>query len=257
MGTTPTYALPYPELTDPADAQVAVKPLADRIEALWNAGSPGLPLGTVVNSPLVWNGSRWVQSTGGLTFGNSDTYMSRGAAGLIDTNSLIRASGTTYGAGFQYWPPALGGNAFVASIQGDSYGRFAIETSGKQDWGPGGASSYDTNLYRAGVNSLWTDSTFRSQPASPVAVANATNVAFGFAVQREANYRLISDGSGKFSRGPGGASGADTNLYRAGTDLLRTDDSFYAAKDIVANYGNATAQIRLHPTRGIKFGSAP
>ena len=34
MGTTPTYLLPYPEATDPADVPIDMKELAERIEAI-------------------------------------------------------------------------------------------------------------------------------------------------------------------------------------------------------------------------------
>ena len=39
MGTTPTYALPYPEATDPADVPTDIRELADRIEAVVGPGS--------------------------------------------------------------------------------------------------------------------------------------------------------------------------------------------------------------------------
>jgi hypothetical protein len=39
MGATPTYLLPYPELTDPADVPLDAKELADRIEAVFVPGS--------------------------------------------------------------------------------------------------------------------------------------------------------------------------------------------------------------------------
>lgn len=39
MGSTPTYLLPYPELTDPADVPLDMKELADRLEAVFGPGS--------------------------------------------------------------------------------------------------------------------------------------------------------------------------------------------------------------------------
>ena len=46
MGTTPTYALPYPELTDVANVPADTRELAERVEAVLG---PTVPLGSGVN----------------------------------------------------------------------------------------------------------------------------------------------------------------------------------------------------------------
>jgi hypothetical protein len=60
MGTTPTYALPYPELTDPANVPVDMKELAEATEAVLGGrrsasgtASLALPTAQAANSVAV------------------------------------------------------------------------------------------------------------------------------------------------------------------------------------------------------------
>ena len=48
MPTTPTYALPYPEATDPADVPADLQELVNRLEAIFPT------LGAPVGTPLPW-----------------------------------------------------------------------------------------------------------------------------------------------------------------------------------------------------------
>jgi hypothetical protein len=70
MGQTPTYLLPYPELTDPADAQVAVKPLADRLEVVLPTITPPAP--PVQSGPLA-NRPPAASVQNGATYYSTDT----------------------------------------------------------------------------------------------------------------------------------------------------------------------------------------
>jgi hypothetical protein len=58
----------------------------------------------------------------------------------------------------------LAGNAILfARVDGtDTIDRYAINIDGTHEWGPGGASGRDTNLYRHAANVLRTDDTFRA-----------------------------------------------------------------------------------------------
>lgn len=47
--------------------------------------------------------------------------------------------------------------AFYSSIESDTVDRFAILADGKQEWGAGGSTARDTNLYRSAANILKTD----------------------------------------------------------------------------------------------------
>lgn len=60
-------------------------------------------------------------------------------------------------------------------------------------------------------------------------------------VAGDAQKRLILDASGRIQWGPGGSTALDTNLYRGGADLLKTDDSLMAAGFVT---GNAVESIR-------------
>jgi hypothetical protein len=62
MGTTAKFALPYPELSDPADAHASIKPLADAVDAA--LGTVDAPLaGIQAGECEVWDGTQWVRST--------------------------------------------------------------------------------------------------------------------------------------------------------------------------------------------------
>lgn len=50
--------------------------------------------------------------------------------------------------------------AFQAQVAGDTIARFSFETSGLIEWGAGGGTARDTNLYRAGASHLKTDDAF-------------------------------------------------------------------------------------------------
>jgi len=50
--------------------------------------------------------------------------------------------------------------AISVAISGDANDRFGVDADGKVQWGPGGATPVDVNLYRGGVSTLATDSAF-------------------------------------------------------------------------------------------------
>jgi hypothetical protein len=94
MGTTPTYALPYPELTDPADVPADIKKLATRLDL-----GLGVPLVTALPSspiegqechlqtaamagyspPLMWHlryrATKWCLLGGAPLFAEIDPYV--------------------------------------------------------------------------------------------------------------------------------------------------------------------------------------
>ena len=95
----------------------------------------GLSLGTSAAPP----------STTGIAFG-SDTNLYRVAANALRTDdafSIGQSASTTQGFGM--------------FVTGDSAYRYRIFQSGTIEWGAGGASATDVNLYRAAANVLKTD----------------------------------------------------------------------------------------------------
>lgn len=143
------------------------------------------------------------------------------------------------GNGYIYRPAAAGGVSFYSIVQGETNPRFYFDSNGFMLWGPGGATAVDTNLYRAAAANLKTDG--RLDVAGDI-----------YAQANLANY------VGLGSIGPGGQPalrfGADTNLYRAAADTLRTDDNFVAGQNLTGG-GYLWQQVDGVPGR-IAFGSA-
>ena len=134
-------------------------------------------------------------------------------------------------------------------VTGDTVNRYQIDSNGKIQWGPGGSTAVDTDLYRGGVGLVQTDNSFQSStlaasssqaaggvtkvtnthsgPTAPnvqfIAQASADSVA-GFQVTADTNWRHTVDSNGKLAWGSG--SGAtDTDLYRNASANLATDNT--------------------------------
>jgi hypothetical protein len=147
---------------------------------------------------------------------------------------------------------AAADSSFGIRVSSDTVYRIQVDSNGKIQWGPGGSTAVDTDLYRGGVGLVQTDNSFQastltgsssqaaggvlkitnthSSPTSPntqhVAQASGDLVA-GVQVTADTNYRQTTDSTGKFAWGSGSA-GTDTNLYRQGAGVLTTDETFTA-----------------------------
>lgn len=150
------------------------------------------------------------------------------------------------------------------SVSGDTIPRYEVLSSGKIQWGAGGASAVDANLYRSSANTLTTDgnlvvglqasATTGSYSASTgtgpvVSVTNATGAptnanivstsnsatdkSIGVKVSGDTVNRFQVLANGHIDLGAGGASAVDTNIYRNAAGELKTDNSLTVA-------GNAT-----------------
>lgn len=150
----------------------------------------------------------------------------------------------------------------AVNVSGDTDNRFQMNASGKAQWGPGGASAVDTDLYRASAGTLQTDGNLTvsgtvtagteaisggsstgelfqvtnttSAPSNPTGVfwgAAATDGALGFRVTGDAHSRLDIRANGQLEYGSGSAAG-DTDLYRNASGELKTDTSFTAAGNL-------------------------
>jgi hypothetical protein len=178
----------------------------------------------------------------------TDTSLSRYTPGGL----AINAVGTTSGRLRVYSAAATPFNAFETLYTGDAQLRFYIVSNGSIYWGDG-ASSADIVLSRqaAGLLGLGVSTMpvrlrmFTAASGNALEIFNTTDSAAKFYMET----------SGKLNWGVGGSSATDVNLYRGAADLLKTDDAFYAVKDIVANYGDANYQIWLTPNAGIRFGA--
>lgn len=176
MGTTPKYAIRFPALADPADVPTDMQELALDVEGAGPMGWWASPNFTVPG--LVW---------------------SRPAAN---------------GSGFLYHPATAGGYAFYATLQSDTALRFTLDVNGAMNWGAGGATAVDTNLYRSAAASLKTDGAL--VVGNYVYAATEIIARYGSPTQTQIGY-------------VGGCSGivfgsaGDTNLYRSAAGVLGTD----------------------------------
>lgn len=160
-----------------------------RVEAGVSAGGGGIDWGTKVTDVRTW-----AVALGGIGVGNNPgTYAgqwrdSGGSAGTLsryngtswesylrldaggqlvigDTNlrrdfSNVLATDDT----FRIYRPTTGDNAISLRLPTDtSASRWFINADGSMNWGPGGTTSTDTTLYRAGVDQLKTDSKFSAE----------------------------------------------------------------------------------------------
>lgn len=169
------------------------------------ASSPGSPaLGqifydTVTNQLKVWNGTVWV-----VVGFPADVVIA--AATRILTSELLAA---------------------------DSQPAFRIMGDGKIEWGPGGSTAPDTNLYRLGASILATDDALQVGGTLAVLtfIQNNAQALFNYILAAkasgDANNRFTIQNSGHVAWGDGTAV-PDILLYRGSADTLKTDDQFHA-----------------------------
>jgi hypothetical protein len=149
----------------------------------------------------------YIGGNAGLNFGSAnDTNLYRTAANTLKTDGSLTLVGYV-GAN----PAGVGAVSYGAAVAGELQNSWYMTNRGLMNWGPGGSSVADTNLYRLTVSALKTDGDFH------------------------AGFDVVSRPSGAAQtiiggRGPAGQAGiqfgtpADTNLYRSAADTLQTDD---------------------------------
>jgi hypothetical protein len=94
----------------------------------------------------------------------------------------------------------------------------------------------DVNLYRSAADELATDDAFLIKgklylrgPYTEHKRDNATDYVYASIVSGDSVHRFATRTDGKLEWGPGNAS-RDVNLYRAGVDILKTDDHLHVGK---------------------------
>jgi len=184
---------------------------------------------------ITGTGQHW-WGPGGATA--PDTTLLRAGPAQLQTNELLAYSGS--GQVYSAFPSSTSGNVFRSTVNGEALARFTLWWDGRHNWGPGGSTATDTNLYRSSAGQLGTDGTWVSLAPSSGATgfwrySVAANGWFGISqVQGEANYRWGVDVGGRMNWGPGGSTAADTNLYRYFANALRTDGGLYVGTGVVA-----------------------
>jgi hypothetical protein len=190
--------------------------------------------------------------TGGITASESS------ASGAVIAITNTHSSPTA--ANVQWTSAAAADSQLGSKVSGDTNNRFQMDSNGKMQWGPGGATAVDTDLYRTSAGVLETDGSLTvvsninaaseaisaassagglltvanttSAPASDNALitSNAsTDKALGFRVTGDTVSRLRVLASGSINWGAGGSSATDTNLYRNAAGELKTDESLTVA----------------------------
>lgn len=75
----------------------------------------------------------------------------------LASGKQVNIGGVSSTASFAVINSAVGDDLISSRITGDTQSRYLVDSDGKTWWGPGGASTQDTNLYRSATNTLTTD----------------------------------------------------------------------------------------------------
>lgn len=75
----------------------------------------------------------------------------------IPNGQQVNIGGSPSTASFTAMRSAATDAAYAASVAGDTISRYLVQAGGKIEWGAGGSSARDTNLYRSAANTLKTD----------------------------------------------------------------------------------------------------
>lgn len=160
----------------------------------------------------------------------------------------IGASGST--ASFAALNALAGTDLLSGRVTGDTQSRYIVDTDGTTNWGAGGASAVDTNLYRSAANTLKTDDalvvalggTFQST----LAVTGATTLSGGLTVT----------GVGQVLRAV-----KTVNESLASSTTLQDDDELTItcaanATYMLTGYVKYAQNLSIGATAGIKAGFA-
>lgn len=121
-------------------------------------------------------------------------------------------------------------------VTGDTNNRFQITTDGALSFGPGNAA-VDVTLSRSSGGSLSNTVNYQSNRATNLLQAYTALVA-GDTNDR---WRAYADGKQEWGTG---AAARDTNLYRSGVGILKTDTAFQVGTDLTVS-GNINSATNL------------
>lgn len=175
----------------------------------------------------------------------------------LDLVVLNRTGGTATGLiRFQH---ATSTTDLVATrVSTDTNDRLTLRADGRLSWGPGTGAA-DAVLYRSGTGVLKSDTTLAAanlviNDQGTVAVraqTSGTNVAVASAQAGDTQDRLQLRGDGSINWGSGSAV-VDTNLYRSGASVLKTDSGLTVGATLTAQ----AAIAHTGSTLGF-FGTTP
>lgn len=209
-----------------------------------------------------------------------------GAAALKTAASVAAAGGYSLGAALvgtpAYQAQQVAAQTVIRNklLAADANDAFHVLGDGKHEWGPGGGTVVDTNLYRSAVGVVKTDGAFYAVGAQYANFGLATQIIIGSvggnagvtfgsaadaAIYRTSANSLRTDGvleiQGSAQVDRAGTSGklffgaaADTSIYRSAADTVKTDDTLRAALNIVARDA-AAGQVTVGIGTGIGSGT--
>lgn len=228
-----------------------------------NTTSPSAQLDVVGTTEL--NGDVSIPSaSSALSIGNAaaqggaSLYIEKNAngVGMIFRNTTV--AGNT-AANIVSQSQTDSSRAFQAGLQSDSVNRFSIEHSGLIEWGAGGASSRDTNLYRNAANELKTDDSLAVAANSTTAgyTRVGSNSAPANTTAGDITGTRLSLGNGAFSGSNGRIIRLDTtNTVTSGTEsTIGVLNAITPASNSSAEYRAIYFQNVVNPTTGITFTS--
>lgn len=234
----------------------------------------GTLLGGTAASADLYIGSSSDATKGHIVFGDSgiaiDEEQGRLGVGNILPSVLFEVKSGANGAvaPIRVWSTgaAAANRALSVRGSGDTADHFFIDHDGSMQWGAGGASAADTNLFRDAADRLKTDDEFEvgtrlgvgQDPDATIrivsglttdnpvmalnsTITNATHPivrlesggANGFVqahrVTGDTQYRFMAKADGRLEWGAGGVTARDTNLYRNAVNELKTDDALTVA----------------------------
>jgi microcystin-dependent protein len=171
-----------------------------------------------------------------------DTYLVRAGANVLQTSGTLIA-----GSGFNAnGMTGVGSWAYQASVSGDTQPRFYIRADGVHAWGPGNAAT-DTSLQRWYAGAIYTPNVLGIGLNIRVYHGSVTT-ALTTEVGGDTQSRFLFDTNGHLQWGPGGSTAPDTNLYRSGAGILKTDGHLLVGQSIQMDRSGAG--------NAIYFGSA-
>ena len=115
-------------------------------------------------------------------------------------------------------------------LDADAVTAFGIFGDGKMEWGAGGASARDTNLYRLLANYLASDDCFVSNRTA------TTDDAFAARISTDTQSRFMAKASGSLEFGAGGASVRDTHVTRKNAGTLGIGGTSTASQLLVGDW---------------------
>ena len=203
---------------------------------------------------------------------------SSATGGLLTVyNSHVTPSSPTV----QYTAQSAADLVLGVDVTGDANYRLVIDSNGRLLWSSGAAAT-DINMQRTSAGVLTVNGSLRASaanasglvgrvtnttatPTAPnyqIVSAAAGDSAFALDVSGDTVNRLLIDSNGKHNWGPGGATAADTDLYRSAAGVLKTDQSFAVGTNLtVAGTTVLTDEVTVpngvNPTDAAAFGQLP